>query len=381
MTIYLNHTDNGQTIDEEVKGVSTRVVPQIHDIDKGLLVIDTGVQGWSPVEYVRINDQWGQLVHKMNHFHAEFDNWWHQRTPSRVGEYATWVAGDAPDTNKIYLYWDDMANLPEVEYGLWTQEGIRMVNCEDITLNIKARNCGIGVWTQNCHGNNFQSLDAAYCGRGILMHQSTNNYFQQVRMRECGHFAMHFTQSSNFNVVKELQFDNIGHCESTGALYFSADANENLVYRVVGSRARFGRFWPIDGSGIFFEEDVRNNLVLEAILTNMFSAVQDNSGRKGNTIRRLIANNCVQSLDISDSSNHGESTIPENIVLDGVLINSGNFGCRTAPFDHLRIIGDTGPAPENRWSYSFYPDVPDDTFRIRDDGVDVQGPIQPWIQP
>ena len=122
----------------------------------------------------------------------------------------------------------------------------------------------------------------------------------------------------------------------------NATATHVCQVQVIGDGATVGRFWPVDGGGITFGERSENNVVVMAVLSNMFNAVSDNSGHPGNKVLNLTAVNCPNAFDQSDFNasaigndgedrfkGHGKSDPIEKILTNVSCINSGPFGVRT----------------------------------------------------
>jgi hypothetical protein len=364
MTITLNHTDSGQTIDEEVADVCRRVKPEIFCTCNGmrLLYIDCENIGWNPIEYVKVNGQFALLTRHSNHPSDDPVTWWFMRDPSRNYEFSFHHSTGPRDTNKIFLWWDDLKNLPEVEYGQWHDQAIRMVNCTDVTLNLKAENVGTGLYMHNCHGCEI-TASVKNAGKGVHHQDSHYNQFNRMDLRGIGHIGYHPDGGSAGNLAKVISFWNVGMCQSSGAVWIcGADkkgnpTRKNHIETLHGGRACYGRFWPLDGSALMWEQGVRDNTVGWASIADSFTAIQDNSGMPGNSIETLYTVNCENTFDQSDSSRHGQGDPIEKVIPSVTCINSGPFGVRTPKIPHAKIVGERRQY-RNRYTYPLYPDLP-----------------------
>lgn len=378
MTIELNHTDNGQTIDEEVNDICRRVTPKVFCTCNGarLLYIDTGNTGWNPIEYVKINGEWGLLTRHSNHPSDDPVTWWFMRDPSRNYEFSFWHSTGPTDTNKIFLWWDDLKNLPEVEYAQAKDRAVQMINCREVTLNLKAENVGVGLYMHNSHGCQI-NVSVRNAGKGVHFQQCHYNNFDWVACNNIGHIAYHPDSGSSGNNARVISFWKVGMCQSSGAVWITgADrqgnpTRKNTIEFLNGGKAKYGRFWPLDGSGVMFEQGVRDNVIERATLARCFTAVQENSGMPGNRINHLTAMNCTNTLDQSDSSNHGQADPLEVFAPDITCFGSGPFGVRTPEIPHARVIEgtyiDPPPPYKDRYAYPLYPDLPGwEDFKVRD---------------
>lgn len=356
--LILTGKDDGAPIEEEIDGICHRVKPKIFCRSSNLLVVDTGNWGHNPLEYVKVNGKFSLLVGKYNATHGDFWNWWYTRDPSRNYEHGYHYGASATDHNLIFLYWDDLDNLPEVEYGQRHDAAIFAKHMRSGTFNVKVTNSGVGIRTYDCQGLSFEKVHVSDAGRGIYHNKSPYNYHRHVTTERIGRIGVEFGPGSKENVLDIYNFDEVGICESTGALYFTGGSDNCTVRLVRGSRAYFARYWPMDGSAIFFEQGVSGNVVRRAYIANSFNAVEDNSGMPGNCVMELHAFGCTNAIDQADASRHGEGWPVSKILRKGYLYNSGPHGVRTPPIPHLEVTGDY-PPQKSRYEHELYPDLPD----------------------
>jgi hypothetical protein len=379
--VNLTRADNGSTVEEDLQGACVTVTPEIFSREAGLLYIDLGDNDfWNRPTYVKINGEMAKLTAKWNMDHGGYSGWWHQRDPSQQLEWC-WHEDPVTHAMSIFVYWEDMDHLPEVEYARERDAGITVgEGCRDITIRANIDSCGTGIWVYKARDMDFDRVNVTNSGRGIRLAQSCNNKFGIISDYNIGKVGLHFTASSDRNTVDEYIYDTVGVSECTGALYFSGGSTpscNNTVGKVIGTGQKYGRYWPIDGAGIFFEDYVVGNVIQEAVIANGFTAVQDNSGSPGNRVYNLTAINCVNTFDQSDSSNVGNGQTVGRIIPKVLALASGPFGVRTPHLtgSDVLTVGKHGPY-QSRWEYVTFPDIPHEhKFSFRRDGVNVQGPI------
>lgn len=360
MTVKLTADDSNKVFDLEVNNINHTVGAKIFCRSSGLAYVDTETFGWNPIEYVKFNGEFGIKTEKDNPNHHLYNSWWHNRKPSRNGEFSYHYSQSATDTNKIFFYWDDLDNLPEVEYGCWQDQGLRMINVTGATIRLKTNGCGVGLWTHNCHNNVFEELDINDGGRGVLTHNSTGNVFCKTNIRRMGHVGFHLTEESSNNYINVIGIEDTGVSCSVGGLYFSARSHNNTCNILFGTRQKACRFWFIDGSMIFFEEGVMNNIVEQAIISDCYIATQDNSGMPGNRINNAHLIRCRFAFDQSDSMQNKMADPIEKILTRLHCQNTGPFGYRTPSLEmipELIVEGEHSPHI-GRWEDDIYPGIP-----------------------
>jgi hypothetical protein len=364
---------DGESLSVAVTGLTHFGTPVFCE-DMNLYVVDTGDVTRNPIEKVKLNGEFGLLTRDWNHTSDTSDKWWMLRDPSRNFEYGVWTClDDGVDTNKIYFYWDDPDNLPTVEYAQ-RDDCVYLKRVNNCNIKLKVQNAGVGVRLYNCHNNTLE-IEVDDCGRGVLIGESTNNLFNDVQITHAAVRGFHFSHQADNNTIENAYFANIGLSSSMCALFFSSEVDGNICHYLVADGVTYGRYWQLDGEAITFGERSSNNVVEVAIVANQFSAVADNSGYPGNSVKNLTVINCTNTADQKDIGGYGNQTPIEELLPNTTCINSGPFGVRTEEIPNCRLIGDCGEW-HSRYFYPVYQDMPDYwTFSFRNHAVNLVGPI------